>query len=68
MDVEGIIAKAGGTVELAELLGVDRTTVLTWKRDGLIPGSRIGQIFDALGISPIELATITYPPRGGRVA
>jgi transposase-like protein len=68
MDVEDIISRAGGTVELAKRLGVHRTTVLDWRRDGRLPGSRIGQISEALGIAAADLAKITYPPRGGKAA
>jgi DNA-binding Xre family transcriptional regulator len=63
MDVQSLIEKAGGTVELANLLGVARTTVLDWKRDGLIPGSRLVQICAVLDVSPKELFPIVQPPR-----
>lgn len=53
MDVQALIAKAGGTVALAGMLGVARTTVLDWRRTGLIPGNRIGQISAALDI-PVD--------------
>jgi len=64
MDVEGIIERAGGAVELAKRLGVARTTVLDWRRDGMVPGARIAQIADEFDIPAAELARITYPPRG----
>jgi len=66
MDVQSLIDHAGGTAELASLLGVARTTVLDWKRDGLIPGSRLAQICSVFGIPPEELLPIVQPPRRGR--
>lgn len=68
MGVEDIIAMAGGAVELAKRLGVARTTVLDWRRDGMVPGARIAQISDEFDIPAAELARIAYPPRGARVA
>lgn len=55
MDVDGLIEKAGGLDQLAEQLGVARTTVSDWKRLGFLPGSRIPQIMDVLGVKPDDV-------------
>jgi len=44
MDIQSIINKAGSQSELARLLGVKRTTVWLWKKNGKIPQSRVWQI------------------------
>lgn len=64
MDVEAIIAMAGGVVELAKRLGVGRTTVLDWRKDGRLPGGRIAQISDEFDIPAADLVRLAYPPRG----
>lgn len=62
MDVHELIARAGGVQQLADKLGVARTTVLDWRVAGLIPGSRVAQIALALKISPKRLLPIVRPP------
>jgi DNA invertase Pin-like site-specific DNA recombinase len=44
MDIQLIINKVGSQSELARLLGVKRTTVWLWKKNGKIPQSRIWQM------------------------
>lgn len=68
MDVAAIIAKSGGPVELARRLGVARTTVLDWRKAGLIPGSRVAQIATELDIPAQDLIAIAQPPRGQALA
>jgi len=68
MDVERIIDLGGGAAEFAKRLGVARTTVLDWRKDGLIPGSRVGSISQLLDIPADQLVKLTYPPRGKRSA
>jgi DNA invertase Pin-like site-specific DNA recombinase len=44
MDINKIIKNAGSQSELARILGIGRNSVWLWKRDGVIPKSRIWQI------------------------
>jgi hypothetical protein len=44
MELQSIINKVGSQSKLARLLGVKRTTVWLWKKNGKIPKSRIWQI------------------------
>jgi len=44
MDINKIIKNAGSQSELARLLGVERTSVYLWKKNGVIPKSRLWQI------------------------
>jgi DNA invertase Pin-like site-specific DNA recombinase len=44
MNIEQIINKAGSQTELAKILGVKRTTVWLWKKNGKIPQSRVWQM------------------------
>ena len=44
MELQSIINKVGSQSELARLLGLKRTTVWLWKKNGKIPQSRIWQI------------------------
>jgi DNA invertase Pin-like site-specific DNA recombinase len=44
MNIDQIINKVGSQTELARLLGVKRTTVWLWKKNGKIPQSRIWQM------------------------
>ena len=62
MNVHDLIAKAGGVQQLADKLGVARTTVIDWRVAGLIPGSRVAQIALALKIPPKRLMQIVRPP------
>jgi len=48
--------------QLADKLGVARTTVIDWRVAGMIPGSRVAQIAIALKISPRTLLPIVCPP------
>jgi DNA invertase Pin-like site-specific DNA recombinase len=44
MDINIIIKNAGSQSELARILGVERSAVHLWKKNGNIPKSRIWQI------------------------
>jgi DNA invertase Pin-like site-specific DNA recombinase len=44
MDINKIIMNAGSQSELARILGVERGAVWLWKRNGVIPKSRLWQI------------------------
>jgi DNA invertase Pin-like site-specific DNA recombinase len=44
MDINKIIMNAGSQSELARMLGVERNAVWLWKRNGVIPKSRLWQI------------------------
>jgi len=44
MNINNLIKKVGSQSELARLLGVERNAVYLWKRNGVIPKSRIWQI------------------------
>lgn len=44
MDINKIIKNAGSQSELARILGIGRNSVWLWKRDGVIPKSRMWQI------------------------
>jgi DNA invertase Pin-like site-specific DNA recombinase len=44
MNIQSIINRVGSQSELARLLGVKRTTVWLWKKNGKIPQSRIWQM------------------------
>lgn len=51
MDIDDLIEKAGGAAKLGEAAGVDRTTVLWWKRPGKkIPPERAIRISNQLDI------------------
>lgn len=49
---------AGGVAKLAALCGVSHTAVCLWKRDNSIPGHRVGQIAEALGVSADKLTPL----------
>jgi len=61
--VQSLILRAGGAVALSKRLGVARTTVLDWRRTGLIPGSRVAQIAVAFNIPADQLLPIVQGPR-----
>jgi hypothetical protein len=62
MDVEQVIAAAGGTIALAEAAGVDRTTVLYWRSRGRIPVERALRINEELGIPLHEMRPDVWKP------
>jgi len=68
LSVDNLIAKAGGVIPLARLLGVARTTVYDWKRTGIIPGTRVAQISRALSVPAAELLPIVQQPRSKAAA
>jgi hypothetical protein len=63
MDVLGLISRAGGVVLLAQRLGVSRTTVLGWRKSGVIPGHRLGQIAVEFHIAPGRLIKLVAPKK-----
>jgi transcriptional regulator with XRE-family HTH domain len=68
MDVQTLIEKAGTAVELANRLGVARTTVLDWRRIGSIPGNRVTQISAEFDIPVDLLLTMVQPAKRQREA
>lgn len=70
MDVQTIIDTAGGVIQLAEKLGVSRTTILGWKKEKFIPANRVAQISQGLCL-PLEEVVKLAPkpaPRASEVA
>lgn len=63
MDVQKLIDKAGGEPQFQALCKVARTTVLDWKRTGLLPANRIAQISAALDVPLEEVIKLAPPPR-----
>jgi hypothetical protein len=63
MDIQALIEKAGGVPALGKRLGVARTTVLDWKRDGKIPGNRVAQIAAELKVDAGELLPLVRPAK-----
>lgn len=55
MDIDPIIAAAGGVTKLAQVAGVDRTTVTYWRTRGQIPVQRALRIHHELAIPLHEL-------------
>jgi len=68
MNVQSLVDRAGGVTRLAALLHISHSTVCEWKRNGFIPGSRVGQISAALKLSPEWLVPLVKPPPGWIVA
>lgn len=64
MRVDTLIELAGGVARLAEALGVAHPTVCGWRKDGFIPGGRLVQISEVLGIPLARLAPLVRPPPG----
>jgi DNA-binding transcriptional regulator YdaS (Cro superfamily) len=63
MDIDTIIERAGGVSKLAAILGISHPTVSGWKQDGYVPGARVRQISDLLGIPFCEMYSLVRPPR-----
>lgn len=59
MNVRTIIADAGGPDALADKLGVDRSTVYDWQRNGMFPPARLVELHRALGIGLDKLTGLT---------
>lgn len=68
MDVLSLISRAGGVVLLAQRLGVSRTTVLGWRKNGVVPGHRLGQIAAEFHIAPSKLLHLVAPKKSRRAA
>lgn len=66
MDVQALIDKAGSEQKFAELCDAARTTVLDWKRTGLIPANRVAQISTALGVPLEDVIKLAPPPPSRR--
>jgi DNA-binding transcriptional regulator YdaS (Cro superfamily) len=56
------IAAAGGPTKLGRAVGVDHSTVLTWKRSGRIPANRVKGVAAASGIPPHKLRPDLFDP------
>ena len=54
--VDELFAKAGGTKELAEKLGVSRQALYLWRGRGYVPAARLMQIERLYGIPRRRLA------------
>ena len=61
MNVNTIIEKAGGVGKLASFLGISHPTVCDWKRTGFIPGGRLVQISQLLGLQVDALSALIKP-------
>jgi len=68
LTVDALIEMAGGIIPLGQRLGVARTTIYDWKRDGVIPGTRIGQISREFNLLADDLVPIAQGPRASKVA
>ncbi|MGH7053792.1 MAG: 4-hydroxyphenylacetate 3-hydroxylase N-terminal domain-containing protein, partial [Stellaceae bacterium] len=56
MKLDEIIARAGGVGRLAEIAGVDHSTIsASWRRTGKVPRGRAGRIAAALGLRPEDV-------------
>lgn len=64
INVEYLIARAGGISALANKLGIHHTCVLDWRVSGWIPGQRVTQISKALDIPTDKLLKLVKPPGG----
>jgi len=51
MNIGTLISDAGGIRQLADRLGVNRTTVYDWIRNGCIPTDRVAQVAGEFGIA-----------------
>lgn len=63
MDVQTLIDKAGGVTKFAVKMGVSHCSVLDWKRDNRLPGSRVAQVSAVLGVPLEDVASLASPPR-----
>lgn len=59
------ISAAGGTKEFAKKIGITQQSVSRWKNKykGVVPSSRVIQIFNISGVTPHELRPDLYPNR-----
>lgn len=55
MDVGIAIDRAGGVVALANMLGVDHTAVVKWRKRNKIPAARVPDVARITGIPRHEL-------------
>ncbi|HEY1300811.1 MAG TPA: YdaS family helix-turn-helix protein [Stellaceae bacterium] len=73
MTLDEIIEAAGGVVKLADIAGVDHSTVIFWRRkSGRVPVARAILIADRLGIPRCEIRPDIWEPAaaaaGGKAA
>lgn len=61
MDVDSLINRAGGVMELAGIARVARTTVLHWRKTGHVPGSHLYAISVGLKIPQSKLVGLLRP-------
>ncbi|NWC66035.1 YdaS family helix-turn-helix protein [Cedecea sp. P7760] len=61
--LENAIHSAGSANKLAIAIGVSGMAISQWKKknNGVVPGSRVLQVFRATGITPHELRPDLYP-------
>ncbi|EPE4838973.1 YdaS family helix-turn-helix protein [Yersinia enterocolitica] len=57
------IAAVGGTKEFAKQLGITQQSISRWKNKykGIVPSSRVIQIFNITGVTPHDLRPDLYP-------
>lgn len=68
MDVSQIISRAGGPTKLARALGMDHSSVLSWRKTGRIPAERVLAIEAATDIPRHELRPDIYPAPSSQAA
>lgn len=56
--LDNAIRVAGSANKLASTLGVSGMAVSQWKTKGIVPSSRVLQVFNATGVTPHELRLI----------
>lgn len=63
MTIDELIAAAGGVTRLAEIAGVDHSSIsASWRRTGRVPAERALRISDALGIPPHRIRPDLWRP------
>lgn len=63
MEIEEIIALAGGVTKLGKIVGRDHSTVVGWKRDGRVPTVEMARkIHEVLNIPLHEIRPDIWRP------
>lgn len=63
MTIDELIAAAGGVNSLAQIAGVDRTSVsVSWRRTGRVPVERAHRISEALAIPLSDIRPDVWRP------
>ncbi|HEV7455892.1 MAG TPA: YdaS family helix-turn-helix protein [Roseococcus sp.] len=55
MDISRIIEAGGGVAKLARALNLKHTSIIGWKRRGVIPAERVAEVAAATGLHPAEI-------------